>query len=166
MSPRVHLDSLVCRHTPDVFLAQIQRRHHFLHNRGCLKHSLFGFFGNRRCFTWSLKLTGRFIRYLFLLISMATFGLKILSSSRTSSSSSSLKYCNLEVDILDCIIEALVDILDCILEVLIDILDPDIVVFLVMAQHSSPTPTIEHSAAKSHCPSPLFKKLPGTSSGR
>ena len=97
---------------------------------------------------------------------MATFGLKILSSSRTSSSSSSLKYCNLEVDILDCIIEALVDILDCILEVLIDILDPDIVVFsfLVMAQHSSPT--IEHSAAKSHCPSPLFKKLPGTRSGR
>ena len=91
---------------------------------------------------------------------MATFGLKILSSSRTSSSSSSLKYCNLEVDILDCIIEALVDILDCILEVLIDILDPDIVVFLVMAQHSSPT--IEHSAAKSHCPSPLFKKLPAT----
>ena len=81
-----------------------------------------------RYITWSLKLTGLLIRYLFLLISMATFGLKLLSSSMASSSSSSLKYCSLEVDILDCILEALVDILDCILEVLVDILDPDILV--------------------------------------
>ena len=74
-----------------------------------------------------------------MLISMATFGLKLLSSSMASSSSSSLKYCSLEVDILDCILEALVDILDCILEVLVDILDPDILV-LTFAVAQTPLP--------------------------
>ena len=73
--------------------------------------------------TWSLKLTGLLRRYRFLLISIATLGLNIFSSSNASSSSSSLKYC-----ILDCILDALVDILDCILDVFVDILDPDIVV--------------------------------------
>ena len=110
-----------------------------------------------------MKLTGLLIRYLFLLISMATLGLKLLSSSMASSSSSSLKYCSLEVDILDCILEALVDILDCILEVLVDILDPDILVLtFAVAQTPLPHPlsTIEHSGAKSYCHSPLFKKLP------
>ena len=58
-----------------------------------------------------------------MLISIATLGLNIFSSSNASSSSSSLKYC-----ILDCILDALVDILDCILDVFVDILDPDIVV--------------------------------------
>lgn len=74
-----------------------------------------------------------------MLISMATLGLKLLSSSMASSSSSSLKYCSLEVDILDCILEALVDILDCILEVLVDILDPDILV-LTFAVAQTPLP--------------------------
>ena len=117
------------RYATDIFLAQLFGGHHLLHHCRCLQYSSCDFSKIRRhtrYITWSLKLTGLLIRYLFLLISMATFGLKILSSSMASSSSSSLKYCSLEVDILDCILEALVDILDCIREVLVDILDPDI----------------------------------------
>ena len=130
------------RHAPNIFLAQFFRRHHLLHHCRCLQYSFSDFSKMRqhtRYITWSLKLTGLLIRYLFLLISMATFGLKLLSSSMASSSSSSLKYCSLEVDILDCILEALVDILDCILEVLVDILDPDILV-LTFAVAQTPLP--------------------------
>ena len=110
--------------------------------------------------TWSLKLTGLLRWYRFLLISIATLGLNIFSSSNASSSSSSLKYC-----ILDCILDALVDILDCILDVFVDILDPDIVVLPCSqgpTQLGAPPPLHYRPLGSKDLLSfsPLFKKLP------